>query len=602
MESNVDIQEKKELHTYESVYGEKYITKVENLRRRILECETGQESFKVLDIEAGIGKSRETNKIIKKNIEDVFGDNEQKFLVVKRFSADVEECEAYLNTEYVENDVLGITSENWPEWKNNTDKLKEYQVLIVTHQRYLDLCEDETLRAVFTYKRDNLIIDEKINFPKFKFDEEIYKYIQSKLPYEFDELFRMICKSLFDEMEKHKNTKNSNNQLFKCEVNSKKQIKIISRFKQLIMANKYLIKDWIDVKNFIKTLEIMFDKKSFCLYNNGNKKSKGKITACSPIYKFWGLNNNLILDANGTMDASYKTNCELYSIDRQSRIVDHSNSKLHIIDYNSSVSRINSNLNEFYHEIAQLIKDKMNSADNVLLVTFKKHENVLFQHLVQQGFMNICSSDKEYNDEKIAINYFGNLVGKNTYRNFNQIWILGTPNIPMDNHVIDWVQYSQRSIRNKSLKMYVDKDKKAYVFKNKEFEKIRSSYLVCEIYQAVKRIQRNPLPCADIFLINNKMDINSKIKNALKGIKMGEMITLNIDSDNKQKQKTSKDLKVDALIKYLKKLKQGEYNKKEICKYVGIQSKHLSRYLNDVEVHKLKDKVIQIRHKTIIKL
>ncbi|WP_378124936.1 hypothetical protein [Cohnella faecalis] len=62
------------------------------LRDLILNAKTGADKFAVVNLEAGVGKSSETERIIIDHIEHMRTRNRLRFLIVKQFNEDVYKC------------------------------------------------------------------------------------------------------------------------------------------------------------------------------------------------------------------------------------------------------------------------------------------------------------------------------------------------------------------------------------------------------------------------------------------------------------------------------------------------------------------------------
>lgn len=270
-------------------------------------------------------------------------------------------------------------------------------------------------------------------------------------------------------------------------------------------------------------------------------------------------------------------------------IIDHSNSTLTRIDQKTSYSGIRESKSKYFAEIASLLTINIKPSDKALIVIQNEFENDLDRYLREFGFTSIGVADS-YNGEKIAINHFGNLIGKNLYRT------LGTPNIPMHSHVIHWMQYNQSELLNDSVEMA--RGKKKYSFKEKVFEEIRITHTIGEIYQSLKRVQRNPIPHAKFFVANSDPDVIDGVARLLKNVRR-ETVLLNINSDNNKKSDTTNN-KVLAILNFFKTKDEGVYSKSELCNSTGIEKAHLSRYLKDAEILKLIEaEIISIGHKSI---
>jgi hypothetical protein len=123
---------------YAKIIDQPYVTKINNLERRILKAETGEEKFVVLNVEAGVGKSIQANRIIADHLVNIKAEQHRNFLVVKRFKEDVKDTTDAIGVhDVMSNMVLGITSDNWKEWMNNPKELRDFRVLIITHERYI---------------------------------------------------------------------------------------------------------------------------------------------------------------------------------------------------------------------------------------------------------------------------------------------------------------------------------------------------------------------------------------------------------------------------------------------------------------------------------
>jgi hypothetical protein len=577
---------------YAKIIGQPYVTKINNLERRILKAETGEEKFVVLNVEAGVGKSIQANRIIADHLVNIKAEQHRNFLVVKRFKEDVKDTTDAIGVhDVMSNMVLGITSDNWKEWMNNPKELRDFRVLIITHERYISLCLDKQHREVFTEGRHTQIIDEKINLPVYSFSEEVYRKIQIALPFQLQEELIEVCKPLYSKITQLQSKRNSNNECIRCkpEIDDSTLIKFI----KVVNNNWGNIdkRNWNDVRKFLITLKVLYSKE--CLYNGG------RITSFNREHKLWGLKNNIILDGNGEIDYTYKI-ADYIKIDRQSKIIDHSNSTLYWIKHNSSASYIRNTKREYLEEVCRLIREKQKENDKTLIITHKEFEKTVIELLKKHGDDKVGIGDI-YNDESLAVDHFGNLIGKNIYRNFTQCWVIGTPNIPMETHLIHWMQYAQRSLGKKGLQMVKGKDK--YGFKNEEFEKVRMGYLIGEFYQCIKRIQRNPQPQAEFFIITNDEEIVKGVTKQMKDIKQVELPQLIIETKKGDGREKRKNEKVTALVKYLLDLPKGEYPKSELCEKVGINPAHFSRYRHDVEIKKLEEAgLIVIKHTSIIKL
>ena len=180
---------------YAQVYGEKYTKKINYLADVITRESSNPNKFYVFDFEPALGKSYYTNLILQQMYN---GFNTKKYLVVKRFNEDAQNALDIIESGFRTGDAIAITSQNWQKWRCNLDKLSQMKIIIISHVRYIMLCEDEKTRQYFTKGRDTLIIDEKINFPIYTFNDEKYKEIHNILPHSLRNELSKICQPLFN--------------------------------------------------------------------------------------------------------------------------------------------------------------------------------------------------------------------------------------------------------------------------------------------------------------------------------------------------------------------------------------------------------------------
>jgi hypothetical protein len=369
--------------TYESVYGDKYKVKINNLSNQITEKESGIDMFRVINIEAGLGKSVETNRIIREYLEsyEFTGENcgeiSRKFLIVKRFSKDVVEAEIEigkdLNTDSRKK-VVGIIGENWTgDWQLKLDTLAEADVIIITHARYVLLCSRVEERHVFTQDRHTLIIDERIDFTKYSFSKKMYDEMMKILPFGLHNSLVDVSRSLFNEMDRVKGQTDKktgkalfNKQIMKTNKPSPKKMHLLNIFKSLIGENlpKIQLEQGEEkankVREFTNALEVLYSENGY--FNNGT------ITSCNHTHNLWSLENNIILDANGSIDKLYQSDDKWkikFVLDKQSLIVDHSKSTFTHINFNTSKNKIEEldkeENNEYFSQIVSLILPRSKS-------------------------------------------------------------------------------------------------------------------------------------------------------------------------------------------------------------------------------------------------
>jgi hypothetical protein len=585
-------------------FKEKYDAKVEFLQEKILYAESGQNNFNVINLEAGLGKSRETDMILAEEIikwngikDETKLKDRRKFLLVKKFKNEVIQSELTIGrNDIFKNKVIGIHADNWSKGDHlnwNRDDLKEFQVIIITHSRYVKLCSDKKLRDIFTEGRHTLIIDEKIEFPTYSISKNDLSILRSAYNHTIHDLVDKVCKPLFVLIDDLKNRKNKNGkliyntQIMRCRP-LLEDMNLISELQQHLKISN-MPKEQKDIaSNILNSMNMLYQNK--CLFN------RDKFTSTDPEHILFGLKNNIILDANGEIDALYNSVIsENYIISRQSKIINHSNCIIQWINYNTSKNRILKTEEEYFGKIVSMIKEKHKQGDKTLIVLHKsfvfkeEREGVFINYLRKQSLNDIFigvedkEKKKEYQGQEIAVNWFGNIIGRNLWKDFNKCWVIGTPNLPMDTHILNLYQYSKKNDWKIGLGM-VRVDTGKYQFENKSLEKIRKGYIIGELYQAIKRIQRNEKPQAEFYIVNHDEKVFNEVAKQVLDVKVLEPINLEIYTENekqkKEKLESNRKEKTEAIIKIILDKKPSTYRKSAIAEEAEISVSHLSRYFN----------------------
>ncbi|MBM7604007.1 hypothetical protein JOC75_001980 [Metabacillus crassostreae] len=569
--------------TFYKTHGKKYTDKVKYLSKVLIEGETGSGKYKVIPFEAGIGKSRKTDMIISEYLNNL---GNRKFLIVKRFNNEAIATANHINSNSILGDsiALAITSENWKILKQNPKVLLKYTVLIISHSRYVRLAgEDIHDRQFFTKDRHTMVIDEALHMPIYSFTEKKYLEILNLLPFSLHPLFVKACEGLFHYL-------TINKSLLKAKKRSHEIMVFKPKLDKGELAEfkiKFLEKEGIletqkreDVKDFVRGLELFYA--NTCIFNNN------RISTYDRGLTRWGLANNIILDANGMLDKRYEYDPKI-EVNRQTKIIDHSTTNFTQIIFNTSTYNIKKTNGKYNKKIAELISSSQKDEDKTLIVTNLKLKDKLERELSEYDILG-----------KVEVSYFGNIVGKNEWREFNKVWILATPHLPMEHYTIMWSMATGQEFHNRfRMDYYAKKGKMAFV--KSEFEEIRQGYLAGEIYQAIKRINRDNSHEAAVFVINSDGDVIERVINELKGVKVNSPVELEVESESISR--PAKTSKTEELVRYLLSLSQGEYPKKEISSKVDIDKSNFSKYLKSDEVKSLiKEGLIEIKQKSIKRL
>jgi hypothetical protein len=566
---------------------------IEHLAKLITEDQTGKGKFVVLGVEAGGGKSRETDRIIAEYFNNTDPDRwDRKFLIVKRFVEDADNCADDINS-YGWNRMIAVSISygNWKKYQEDLNLLQTYPVVIITHSRYSRLTQNPQLRKYFEQGRNTLILDEQMDIPMFSFSKRSYKEILNSLPTHLDHKFIALCDGLFKLITELKQGKVSN-RLVKVKAKPEYDTELLREFEREVTANWFHFKDEArsKVSNFISFLKAL-DGKTLCLYNYG------RLSAFYGNSERWTLENNIILDANAEIDRRYHYAKDIEVIGFP-KIFNHSDTVFHPVDFNASKSNIWKTTN-YYEEIAKAIEEKHDYMHKTLIVTHKNDESELISCLKSVGLEDIGRGEK-YNGEDIAVAHFGAIIGKNYWREFNQVWVIASPNIPMEIYPLYWCYFAQSAIRTHKLSMLGSPGK--YQFKNTMFEDIRFGCMVSEVYQAIKRINREVTMYAEMFVVHGDPAVFDAVMNELRNVKVGETVQLGIEYKQTDKQSEPKESKASKLATLLSTLPPRLYLKDELYVLLGWNKDgNMSKYLKDKEIVEMVNAgLIKIEHKWIV--
>jgi hypothetical protein len=152
------------------------------------------------------------------------------------------------------------------------------------------------------------------------------------------------------------------------------------------------------------------------------------------------------------------------------------------------------------------------------------------------------------------------------------VYLIHNPNTPFYVYVLKYLYYSEKKLDNRTSWDLINAN---YImqFKNEELDKIRTSYLSGELYQAIKRIDRDMKNNSQIYIINNDNEVIDIVCRQFKNININNF-ELDIKIE-KQEQTEDKPLtNPQRFILYLDKWKSGDKKKKVDCmKDMGITNK-----------------------------
>jgi hypothetical protein len=117
-------------------------------------------------------------------------------------------------------------------------------------------------------------------------------------------------------------------------------------------------------------------------------------------------------------------------------------------------------------------------------------------------------------------NHFGNVTGSNEYKDLSNIIITHNPNLPYRQYVLEYLYFSNKKLDNKNKwcgSRVGSGDSQVYRFKEDKFEEYRQCYNANQIYQAIKRINRNMELDSTVFIFNNDSEMIDRVMKMFKG-------------------------------------------------------------------------------------
>lgn len=552
-------------------------TNIENCNTKLLEKQKQQlkyeiiygqnaDHFAVFDIEAGCRKTRTAEMALI----DLYKIG-KKAILVRRTDNDCRESMQNINR--IAGMDIAFAYNNEDVSTTNIQKvnslLPNIPIVIITHQKYTVLMKDSSKRKLFARNRNTLVIDEFLSTINvislgvsdletyrtlFRNDNVLSQAFEKTMhqPIDFlntwnkkDSSRRFITltdKSPSKDFENlvkliHANVSDKMLKIWREKINSNADIEM--------EVNYVLLNELCTVK--ILCEHILEYKQLFmgmCLY------SDKKLHTTDKRYDYWFLDNNIMLDASGELQIAYSLNQEEFALQHCEKVLDHSRWKIINIPITTTTAVKDKILN-FYdvvnHEIKKYGED--------ILVVGKKDE---------MGRIDVPEKNK---------GYFGNITGSNQWYDKKNIAIIQTHNLNDVDYILKYLHYSRDTIEKNfplTCKCNGRTVKKIYSFTDKRLEKIRIHWLASEIYQAVKRVNRNMRYDSDVLIFINNEDVIELLKSQMKNCSIE---VLNFNSDVFIIEKNKQD-------NYIEMLKQDSYASKFIDLLAEIQNGLHSEFLD----------------------
>ncbi|EPY2275466.1 hypothetical protein ACXAT3_000144 [Clostridium sporogenes] len=549
--------------------------------------------FRVMNNEAGSGKSIQTFK----SIAELAITTDSKIVYVQMFAnKDSEKMDAlelkntvlrinnYANGNRVAN---YICAENKKEHK---EILKQSQVICITHKKYLELCKKS--RSNFITNADILIIDEFPNlFENFYISElELTKLQGFTLLSEKDkEDIEELNSFMLNKLNELKNRFNKEMRIVNLQkLDVKKYMKVLDTVvKNAKKDNKTAHKKTIEIAQ--KVLEILKHSSVYTDIKIGRKNYPS-------LYSFYNIDyilakkGNIILDANAGFDMRYSLRKDIFVLDYQGKVFDYVDSNINIYPIHTTKKAL-SNYQNIIGDVAEYIKSGKYNNKGLLL---KQDKHLIITDLQREELIksNVRIVYELFSDIHLA--HFGELIGKNDWKDFNNIWLIKTPYYSWIEYILQYLFYNQDELNgniNCEIKVKKGKYNNYTIFKNKDFNKFKNSIVLGEYYQACKRIARDGRQC-DFNILTTEEDIFNLLKKQFKNIdeQVKEDLEIKLIKRREIKKTSKKPTKTNKRIEiirdYITEVKQEGKNKiekNELVELLGIQKTKLSPLLKKID-------------------
>lgn len=468
--------------------------------------------FNVFDIEAGCRKTRTAESAL---IEAYYKYG-RKSILVRRNDEDCRESMKIMNEAAKSDIAFAYNNEDvsLSDLKHVNKILSTIPIVIITHQKYRVLMKDSNKRKLFSNDRKNLIVDEFISTVEVisvsEADIKTFRILFKKDPIisqAFEKAMKWIvdffmtwnkensCRRFVNIDDEHP-SKNFNEliKLIKANVTNE----ILTEWKYGIFECTNPVETNIDLLSSLKTVKMLCDRlmeykqlfTEMCVYNDK------KLYTTDPRNNYWFLDNNIMLDASGELQSAYALNHDEFSLQHCEKVLNHSNWKIINIPVNTTSAGKERIIN-FY----DVVNEEIKKYGKDILVIGKKNE---------MDMIDVPEDNK---------GYFGNVTGSNKWYDIKNVAIIQTHNLSDVDYILKYLHYGKKKIEEKiNLSGYRSgrTGYSSYSFKDERLEEIRVRWIASEIYQAIKRVNRNMQYNTDVLIFINNEKVIELLKSQMK--------------------------------------------------------------------------------------
>jgi len=566
--------------------------------RKALECLIKEErwwrtdKFNVFAVEPGAGKSRSAREYAAEFVKE----NRVKLIYVQYFANDSPNDEVFIkeSVDHV-NEVAGeclatyITAQNYREEKYLFEK---YDIIFITSARYQmmcnGVCDDYIIRNAHT-----LIVDEFVNIStsyQYTYTDMMLLMghitnVKEELTQEEIKAGEHLTRHIKAIMEKKIPSGVYVRNLFK----QKRRLKYISLIKKLELLSRR------NIQINLNSLLVMFDHSSL-LVSDGKGGNSLVIVDSNPNYSL-AKYNNILLDANGGISDRYTLGSRFFKLYEMPKVFNFKGSFL----YHHEVGTTSTALKKYKSVVTDValhcIRNERHER-NTLIVSEKKEFD-----LIEPSNLSLM------NEHGIEVTYHGNLIGKNNWTNFRNIWVCKTPVYDSLSYILEYMFYSgQFELHGNTKLNYVLGEDGYMINQHSGVEKLRTSLITSDYYQSIRRIYRNWSQdgWCTMHVMSNRSDITRMLSTLLSGVNYyNEILPFDLTLKRGRKSRktqinTTKQLKIFMrLIESEMSMKASKIKKTTVCEKVGIDRKNFSKFINRTPVKNYINEVgIAIGHGT----
>lgn len=447
--------------------------------------------FKVFTFEASAGKTQTVCDTLKQ-LHQI--DPHIKTLIVTKLIDEQQKLKENLGNIAF---VINHTTKNVDE-----KALVQHPVLIITHERYKQLCRDEKRRQYYVEGRDLLIIDEQLDIL------DILEYSASKaekititlknaiLPKKDEDLCQF-----FGEIVNPLNDAVTNNYQKKMKFVYIEDERIQQKIEYLI---KLINKAKFPNKTPMKKAQVIAEIQKIAQFFNNHH-----VIACNSILytynsvDYFLLKNNILLDASGKFLHLYRIS-DKFSVFDAEREIQHTNTTLTFINENSTTTAINKDEEKYYRALIEYIKKHTTKTDKVLIIGRDDDEEYISSLL----------------NNNVQFVNFDSMRGRNDWSDYNKCFIIHLPNDQFYKYALQYLYYTRKDLKQSDLEINKIDTNHGFV-NNIELEKLRITDVVSSIYQGLKRVNRinTAENQCELYVVTNNKWVQDLLVEQFKGLK-----------------------------------------------------------------------------------